>query len=196
MRGNGSFVLGASLFFLLLPACSAHRPVRDLAEKTAANAGIISAQLKRLSQESSELADLRATNIARLHAANAQLRASYNYDVALTKRSGGQSNLNLINLLETWGKEVEEIFKAAGNAEKDRKAAILSTQTALDPKFESLAQVAQALATLAKEESSEDRARFLAGYARELDAELKTQLEQNNRSAVEAKKLLGRVKAR
>jgi hypothetical protein len=184
-----------SSFVLVLSACATEQPVRNLAERTAANAGVISAQLKRLNQESSEVAELRATNIATLHAANAQLRANYNYDMALTKRSGGQSNLNLINLLETWGKEIDEIFKVAENAEKERKAAILSTQRALDPKSESLAQVAQALATLAKEESSEDRARFLAGYARQLDAETKTQLELNNRSATEAKKLLGQVKA-
>jgi hypothetical protein len=184
-----------SSFVLVLSACATEQPVRNLAERTAANAGVISAQLKRLNHESSEVAELRATNIATLHAANAQLRANYNYDMALTKRSGGQSNLNLINLLETWGKEIDEIFKVAENAEKERKAAILSTQRALDPKSESLAQVAQALATLAKEESSEDRARFLAGYARQLDAETKTQLELNNRSATEAKKLLGQVKA-
>jgi hypothetical protein len=179
---------------LVLSACSTRQPVRDLAERTAANAGVVGAQLKRFGQESSELADLRATNIARLHAANAQLRANYNYDVALTKRSGGQTNLNLVGLLEAWGQEVQEIFRAAENAEKQRKAAILSTQTALDPKSESLAQVAQALATLAEEESSRDRARFLAEYARQLDAEIKTQLEQNNRSAIAAKKLLDEVK--
>lgn len=194
MSSNG-YILSA-LLSLVLSACSMRQPVRDLAEKTAANAGVVGAQLKRLAQESSELADLRATNIARLHAANAQLRANYNYDIALTKRSGGQSNLTLITLLETWGKEVQDIFRTAENAEKERKAAILSTQTALDPKSESLTQVAQALATLAKEESSEDRARFLAGYARQLDAEIKIQLEQNNRSAIEAKKLLADVKAK
>jgi len=190
------YIVLSALLSLVLSACSMRQPVRDLAETTAANAGVVGAQLKRLAQESSELADLRATNIARLHAANAQLRANYNYDIALTKRSGGQSNLDLITLLETWGKEVDDIFRAAESAEKERKAAILSTQTALDPKSESLAQVAQALATLAKEESSEARVRFLAGYARQLDAEIKTQLEQNNKSATEAKKLLSEVKAK
>jgi hypothetical protein len=186
----------SALFLLVLSACSTRQPVRDLAERTAANAGVISAQLKRLGQESSELADLRATNIARLHAANAQLRANYNYDVALTKRSGGESNLALIDLLETWRKEVDDIFRVAENADNERRAAILSTQTALDPKSESLAQVAQALATLAQEESNADRARFLAGYARQLDTEIKIQREQNNKSATEAKKLLDEVKAK
>src|SRR5262245_61052725 len=149
-----------------------------------------------LAQDSRDLADLRATNISRLHAANTQLRANYNYDVALTKRSGGQANLSLISLLETWGKEVEEIFKVANEAEEERKTAILATQAALDPKSESLGQIAQALATLARDDSSGHRAKVLAGYARELAAEIKMQLDQSNASAVAAKKLLGGVKAK
>ena len=180
--------------FLFLSACSTQRPVRLLAERTAANAGVISAQLRMLAQDSSDLADLRSTNIARLHAANTQLRASYNYDIALTRRSGAGGNLDLIATLENWGREVDEIFKGADKSEKERKAEVLATQAALDPKSASLAEIAQGLATLAQEESSAQRAEFLAGYARQLGAEIKIQLEQNDKSATEAKKLLSEVK--
>jgi len=188
--------LSLCLFLGFISSCSTQRSASQLAERTAANAGIVSAQLNMLAQDSRDLADLRATNISRLHAANTQLRANYNYDVALTKRSGGQANLSLISLLETWGKEVEEIFKVANEAEEERKTAILATQAALDPKSESLGQIAQALATLARDDSSAQRAKFLAGYARELAAEIKMQLDQSNASAVAAKKLLGGVKAK
>jgi hypothetical protein len=196
MKAKSCSAPAVCLFFSFLSSCSTQRPVRDLAERTAANAGVISAQLGMLAQESSDLADQRAANVSRLHAANAQLRANYNYDVALTKRSGGQSNLNLIGLLESWGKEVDDIFKAAGDAERERKAAILATQKALDPKSESLGQIAQALATLAHEESGAQRATFLAGYARELAGEIKIQLEQSNKSSTAAKKLLADVKGK
>ena len=196
MKTKACSALSLCLLLSFLLSCSMQRPASQLAERTAANAGVVSAQLNMLAQDSQNLADLRATNISRLHAANAQLRANYNYDVALTKRSGGQGNVSLINLLETWGKEVEEIFKAANEAEKERKTAILATQAALDPKSESLGQIAQALATLAREDSSADRAKFLAGYARELAAEIKMQLDQSNASAMAAKKLLGDVKAK
>lgn len=181
------------VLFLFVSACSTEQPVRLLAEKTAANAGVISAHLHTLSLESSKLANLRAANIARLHAANTRLRASYNYDIALTKRSGGSEHLALIEQLEQWGKEIDAIFRVAENAEKDRKAAVLATQTKLDTKSEALSRIAQTLATLAQEESHADRAKFLARYAKDLTEEMKTQLEQENRSATEARKLLTKI---
>ena len=177
-----------SVFFQA--ACSTPKAVNNLAEKTATNAGVISAQLNRLAQESRQLTDLRAANIAQLHAANTALRASYNYDIALTKKAGDQTNLKLITQLEKWLKEVDEIFKVADAAEKERKAAILATQIKLETNSEALAEIAQTLATLAKEESAAQRARFLAGFARELATEINTQLEQSNKSSANAKKLL------
>ena len=127
-----------------LSACSTGQAAQRLAENTGANAGIVGAHLRMLAQDSSDLADQRAANVAALHAANARRRASYNYDVALTKRSGGAENLELIKELEAWGKEIDGIFKAAENAEKERKAAVLATQTALDSKSEALAQIGRA----------------------------------------------------
>jgi hypothetical protein len=57
-----------------------------------------------------------------------------------------------------------------------------------------LAQISEALAALATNESAPDRARFLAGYARELGKETQTQLDQSNKSAVAAKGLLNEIK--
>lgn len=182
--------LAALALLPLLSACATQGAVADLAERTAANAGVISAHLKRLAQESSSVAELRATNIARMHAANAQRRASYSYDVALTRKSGGASNLALIPDIEAWGKEIEAIFKAADDAEKERRAEVLATQTTLDTRSQALAQIAQGLAELAREERTRDRARFLGGYAQELAKEIQTQLDQNNKSAAAAKRLL------
>jgi len=173
-----------------LSGCANQRPVQVLAERTAANAGVVSSQLRRLSAESSELAERRASNIARLHAANVQRRAAYNYDVALTKKSGGQANLALIDDIQAWGKQVDEIFKGAETAEKDRKAEILAGQTTLDTRSEALARLAQALATLAKGDDTRDRLRFLAGYAKRLANEVEAQLAQDTQSAKEANRLL------
>ena len=186
--------LACTLCLSVLSACATPQPVRNLAERTATNAGVLSAQLNRLAQESGQLAELRAANIARLHAANTALRVSYNYDLALTKKSGAQTNLDLIPQLEAWLKEVDGIFKASDDAEKERKAAILATQTKLDTKSAGLGEIAQALATLAKEESVPQRASFLAGFAKELKEEIDTQLDQSNKSATHAKKLLDELK--
>lgn len=177
-----------------LSGCASSRAPEQLAERTAANVGVIGANLKQLGHDGAELADLRATNVATLHAANAKRRAAYNYDLALTKRSGGSANLELIDQLEAWGQEVDTIFKAADNAEKERKAAVLGTQTALDTRSEALAQIAEALAALAKDDSVADRARFLGAYAGQLRKELDERLAQSDKSATEAKQLLNDVK--
>jgi len=195
MSRNASVAV-ALLCLTGLSACSTGQAAQRLAERTGANAGIVGAHLKMLAQDSSDLADQRAANVATLHAANARRRASYNYDVALTKRSGGDENLELINQLEAWGKEIDAIFKAADNAEKERKAAVLAAQTSLETKSESLAQIAEALAALAKDESAADRARFLAGYVSELSKETDKQLDQSNKSATGAKGLLTDIKGR
>jgi hypothetical protein len=186
----------ALLALAALSACATSRPPQDLAERTAANVGVIGSHLKRLSQDSSDLADLRATNVATLHAANAKRRAAYNYDLALTRKSGGDANLDLIPQLEAWSKEVDAVFKAADNAEKERKEAILGTQTSLDTRSEALAQIAEALAALAKSDSVADRARFLAGYAGQLRKEIDDRLARSDRSATEASHLLTDVKDR
>jgi hypothetical protein len=179
-----------------LAACATGRAPEELAERTAANVGVVASHLKRLDQDSRNLADLRATNVATLHAANARRRAAYNYDVALTKQSGGQAELDLIPQIEAWGKEVDAIFKAADNAEQERKATVLGTQTSIDTKSETLAQVAEALAALARDESIADRARFLSAYAGQLRKEIDDRLAQSDKSATEAKLLLDDVKDR
>ncbi len=196
MKTNHYAVSACALCLFFLSACSTPQPVRDLAERTAANVGVINRQLAALDQESRQLAELRAANISRLHAANTALRASYNYDTALAKKSGAQTGLDLIPKLEEWLKDVNEIFKAAYGAEKERKEAILATQTKLDTKSAALSEIAQTLATLAKKESVAQRASFLAGYAENLCKEIDTQLQQSNESATNAKKLLDTLKSK
>jgi hypothetical protein len=186
--------LVCTLCLAVLSACATPPSVRNLAERTATNTGVISAQLNRLAQESGQLAELRAANITQLHAANTALRVRYNYDLALTKKSGAQTNLDLIPQLEAWLTEVDGILKASDAAEQERKATILATQTKLDTKSAGLGEIAQALATLAKEESVPQRASFLAGFAKQLKEEIDTQLDQSNKSATHAKKLLDELK--
>lgn len=186
-------VLVAIVLASACSACATYPPVQQLAEHTAANAGVISSHLRDLAEASRELADRRATNVARLHAANAQRRAAYKYDVALTRKSGGDDNLKLIDNIQEWGQEVQEIFKASDAAEKNRKEEVLATQTALDTKAEALARIAQALATLARDDSAADRVRFLGGYARQLAAEVKSQSDQDTQSAKAANQLLNQI---
>lgn len=190
MNGQWNTLLTPILAIALLSGCATPPEVRELAEMTAANVGALRMQIDILGQESRKLADNRADNISQLHAANQRGRASYNYDIALTKKSGGSANLALIGPIETWGAEVAKLFDAAESAQAERKAEILATQTKLDTKSKALAQIASSLAEIAKEESAADRVQFLAGFAKTLKSEIDKQLDQGTESAKAAKALL------
>jgi hypothetical protein len=174
----------------LLAACATPPEVRELADKTAANVGTISAHLRRLDQNSREIAEFRADNIAQLHAANTELRAQYEYDVELTKEASGAGFLALIDKIKAWAEKVEAIFAKGQNSDAALKARILDTQMKLDAKSKALAEIAQSLATLAKEDKVSDRVRFLKGYAQDLKKELDTAIDADDKSADAAKKLI------
>ena len=180
---------------LILAGCASSSPeVRSLAEKTGANVGVIGAQLERLGQNGREVAELRSDNIARLHGANARLRAQYEIDIELSKKSGGAGNLALIDQVKAWRDKVQAILRKAENAEAGRKAQILATQTSLDTRTKALAEIAQGLAELAQKETAKGRVRFLKGFAKELNAELDEAVKADTKSAKAAKKLLTKAK--
>jgi len=192
---NINHVIGTAAACLLLNGCANQQPMRDLADKTSANVGIVAATLRQLSDESSRLYSERATNISRLSSVNATHRANLSYDIALTKRVGEQRDLALIDELRAWVAEVDEIYSVTRNAEAERKASLLSAQTTIDSKTQALQKLAQTLSTLAKEESATERLRFLRGFAVEVRDDLKKQLDEGTESAQHAKALLNQVKA-
>lgn len=194
MKSNLATLVLGGLLAGLLAACTTPSAVRNLADKTAANVGMISAHLRQLGQNGEEIATLRADNISRLHAINTEMQARYEYDVELTKMASGEGFQHLITQIKNWGNKVKEIFAKAKDTEATRKQAILATQTKLGDKSKALAEVAQALAALAQEDKPADRLRFLKGYAKDLKKELDTALEADNESAKAAKKLLDSAK--
>ncbi len=197
MRHHPTMIRAAAAVSLIaLAACAApSAEVRELAEKTAANVGTLSVQLDRLQQNSREVAELRADNIARLHEANARLRARYEIDVELTKKTGDGGNLNLIKNVTAWRDKINAIMAKADGARAKKKKEILDGQTTLDSKKKALTGIAQALAALAKEDKPGDRVRFLKGFAKELQGELDKALEADTESAQAAKALLQKAKA-
>ena len=196
MKSNIATLVLGGLLAGLLAACTTQSAVRNLADKTAANVGTISAHLQQLGQNGEEIATLRADNISRLHAVNTEIRTRYEYDVELTKKASGESFLGLITQIKDWGNKVKKIFAKAKDAEATRKQAILATQSKLGDKSQALAEVAQALAALAQEDKPADRLRFLKGYAKDLKKELDMALEADNKSAAAAKKLIEGAKAK
>jgi len=176
-----------------LAGCSTPPEVRELAGRTAATVGTISAHLRQLDQNSRDIATQRAAIVARLHSENARIRAEHEYDVELTRQTGGDANLKLIKALDEWAKkdQVRRADFAAIAAEREKR--VLDAQQRLDTRTQALAEVAQGLAELAKEEKARDRASFLAGYARDLKKELDDALAQDDDTARAAKDLIDRT---
>lgn len=172
---------------LLLAACSTPAPVREMSEKTAANVTFVSVQLKQLEHESREVAALRAANIARLHRVNEEFRAEYEFDKALTEKSGDRNSLQE---LEAWSNRVKQFHKDLDKIEQEKQLQIEALRVGLADRATELAAVAENLAALAEDDSLKDRAIFLAGYFSEVRDAVDTRLKKNDETAKRAKAAL------
>ena len=170
--------------------CATPQPVLDLAGKTSANVGIVSTRLRQLSDESNRLYASRADNVSRLQAGNTTARANLAYDMALTTKSGEGADLNLMADLQSWVKSIDQIYASAAEEEKKRRDALLAAQTTIDTKSQALQKVAETLAALAREESAADRVRLLQKFAKEVQEDLKKELDNGTESSKQAKALL------
>ena len=182
--------------FVLLGGCAATpEPVLQLADKAAANAGVVSARLRQLAEASDALYANRAANISHLHAVNATQRAYLEYDLALTRKVGQDSDIVLMKDLQAWTAEVNRLLAQSANAEKSRRDELVAAQMKIDTRTQSLQKVAQILVTLAKQETAEERAKLLAAFARELGGDVKKQLDDGSEASNAARSLIDQIKS-
>ncbi len=181
-----------ALVSTLVWGCGTPTEVRDLAEKTAANTSFVSTQLNLLAQDTRLLAELRAANMARLHAATVEVQVRSTFDKALIEKSGG--SLDLVRDLAAWSTKIRTMFETAANAESERKELILKTQVPLDTPSKELGKVAEALADLAKDDNTKTRAKFIAGFIKQVAKEVKAKKEQSEKAMAKAKAGLNKKK--
>ena len=174
---------------------STSEPVLQLAEKSSANAGVVSARLRQLGEASDALYANRAANVARLHAATATERAQLNYDLALIRKVGEDADLALMKELQDWIAQIDQLFAQAAQAEKTRRDELAAAQTHIDNRAQALQRVAQVLSSLAQKETAAERAKLLALFASEVREDVKKQLEDGSASSLAAKALLDQLKA-
>ena len=174
--------------------CATPQPVLDLADKTSANVAIVSARLRQVSAESDRLYASRADNVSRLHGIIATQRAHLTYDQALTRKSGQGGDLELMTEMQAWTKQVDDIFAAAAQAEKERRDALTQGQTRIDTKTQILQQVAETLSALAARETVAERAQVLQKFASEVRDDIDKKLKEGTGSAADAKKLLDKLR--
>ena len=176
----------------LVWGCGTPTEVRDLAEKTAANTSFVSTQLILLAQDTRLLAELRAANMARLHAATVEVQVRSTFDEALIEKSGG--SLSLVGDLTAWSTKIRTMFETAANAESERKELILKTQVPLDTPTKELGKVAEALADLAKDDNTKTRAKFIAAFIKQVVKEVKAKKEQSEKAMARVKDGLNKKK--
>lgn len=192
-RRSGRSFLACALTALGLAACGTPEPVREMSEKTAVNVIFVSEQLKQLERESREVAALRAANIARLHRVNEEFRAEYDFDRALSEKVGDR---NQLGELESWSEKVKKFHKDLDEIEQKKQQEIEAARIMLANRSKELAVVAEKLAVLAEEESFKNRAKFLAGFFKEVGGEVKARLDKGDESAKKAKAGLDALKAK
>jgi len=190
---SGRTLVAGAMTLLSVAACGTPEPVRETAEKTAANVIFVSAQLKQLERESREVAALRAANIARLHRVNEEFRAAYNFDRALSEKVGDS---NKLSELKSWSEKVEQFHKDLEEIEQKKRQQIEAARTKLADRSKELALVAEKLAVLAEEDSFKDRAKFLAGFIKDVGKEVDARLEKGDETAKRAKAGLDALKKR
>jgi hypothetical protein len=174
--------------------CSTYGPALDLADKTSANVGIVSARLRQLAAESDRLYQERVDNISQLASVNAQARAQLAYDRALAAKVGSPDERSAADDLRAWKQQVDQIFTDAQAEATARRTELQGKETPIDVKSQALQQVAQTLAALARKESLAEQAKLLGQFAATTRDDVKDQLDSGTKAAGAAKALLDGVK--
>jgi hypothetical protein len=185
MRARALSAVLAAAVSLAVAACGTPEPVRDLATRTAANAGQVGNQLRDLNATSQSVADARATNLAQLKSTVRDVRGRHSLDIALIRQTGDANSLSLKDNIAKW---IVEARAAAHNMtvsefeawqktvpvdafSADVKA-IMNNLANLDTKAKELREVGKVLAELSKEDDPQARVQFLVAYVKEVRKEV------------------------
>jgi len=190
----------AGALALLLGGCQTTPPeVYELAEKSGGNAGAFQGHLAAMAAQSTKLAQQRADNIVALEAGTARLdaylrRELYMQQHANTPEAWSEIN-DLLGRLTALRDNLITIEQSATIASEDRRKELLAQQKALETYKAALKDTATALAALARRESAEERAKFLAGFARTVREDMKKAVADGDKAALAAKALIDSIKA-
>ena len=185
---NGRTVIAVACSAVVLTACGTNEAARKLAERTAANTGLLSQQVNSLAEHEHAIAQLRADVLATYALAVRESRANHKFDRAITEKSGARNIVQHADDLKAWITSSEAILAEGRGSEKEIAAEIMASQKPLEPKTKALAEVSKTLARLAKEEMFIDRAKFLKAYVGEVMKLVKAAQKEADESKGKASK--------
>jgi hypothetical protein len=183
----------------LVCGCQSSGPVRELAEKSSANAAAFQQQLAEMAAQSKALAARRAERIAAMDAFNAELDAYLKRELFMREKSLPAAEWArvsaLLKELAALRDQLAAIEAAAQLAENERRQAVLGLRTDLNTFQAAMRDAASSFDSLAKAPGGRERAEFLGKFVGEVHKEIQKALERNDATAQAAKAALDRIKA-
>lgn len=195
-RATQLFALGTAL---LVAGCTTPPGVYELAEKSAGNAGVFQGHLTELAAQSRSLAKARAENIAEMDLFNAEFEGWLARELYMQQQSRPAADWTemkaVMDRLTALRDDVLKIEKDNTFKAADRQKELVSGQVELNAHRAAMKATAEALGALGKEESTKERVKFLAAFARDVRTEMNKSLESGEETAAGAKKIADQIKA-
>jgi hypothetical protein len=192
-------VLASAACAALLCGCQTPGAVRELAEKSSANAGAFQQQLAEMAAQSKALAARRAEHIAAMDAFNAELDAYLKRELYMREKSlptADWARLSaLLKELAALRDQLAAIEAAAQVAQNQRRQVVLGLHTDLNTFQAAMRDAANSFDSLAKARGGRQRAEFLGKFVGEVHKEVQKALESNDATAQAAKAALDKIKA-
>lgn len=179
-----------ALFLLCGAANAAADAAVELANKTAANVAIVSSALAEHQKMFNAIATTRAENILSVLKIAAKGQQAAEREVAILKQTGGDDIVKMFDALCDLGERAAAISTQTDAANAAAMADITASYTPLAISTEKLDRAAKMLATLAKQQTDEDRAKNLLKFLKDTRDEAKALQEASNTDKVNADKKL------
>lgn len=167
----------------------------QLATLTSKNLAMVSSALSAHQKGTNDIAAARVAHIVSIHRLSIDARQESDREVSILKQTGGAEMLKVYSALCEHGDNAALAAGQASAAETAAKADVTAAYTPLAISTDKLDKAAKTLAGLAKEQSTEDRLKFLLQFAKDVrDESVKLEKASEAKKADADKKLNTAVK--
>lgn len=164
--------MNKSLLLLLALHCAAASAEPDapaqLAGLTAKNIAMVSSALAAHQKWMNDIASTRAAHIVSINRLSINARQESGREVSILKQTGGADILKVYAALCDHGDNAALAAGQADSAEAAAKADVVAAYTPLAIATDKLDKAAKTLAGLAKEQSTQDRLKYLLQFAKDV----------------------------
>jgi len=168
--------------------CASSKPIDELANVTAANVSIVGSSLSHFVEDANLLAEDRARALQNL---SNQLDRSHRQlveDLIILKRIKADAPFRELEVLVEQSQEVHSI------KHRERSDAlikeILNSYTSLQVPSDTLAEMAETLATLGEQRNTREQIKFFATFSNQVKEDIDRSIEQHDLSNDSARRIL------